>query len=263
MCLLRPNQPATSATDVAAIVRAMTTNLPEKIYLSADPAAPTRGDRAFTSCVRGVADILRRVFLPHLLAGLGLFALMAYVSYQTFLVPLSVPTAFKNSLAVVFFFIYAIAIFGYMLVAASVFALRLACITWEDFIDDTLNQVQEKMISHLDSLNDSVAKDQAKVLVRGSVREVYESTRRSSTLPRWLITVTLGTLMLAVRAVLTARILKLAGTTIKVSKIFAGKATLVGAVFLNLRFFSSLLLILVYGLGGIVLLANMALVCGW
>ena len=150
-----------------------------------------------------------------------------------------------------------------MLLAASVYALRLACATWEDFIDDVLDQVQEKMISHLDTFNDSLAKDQAKVLVRGSVREVYENTRRSTTLPRWLVTVTLGALMLAVRAVLTARVLKIAGTTIKVSKIFAGKATLVGAIFLNLRLFSSLLLILVYGVGGIVLAANIALVCSW
>lgn len=240
----------------------MTTKLPEKIYLS-QSAAPANKDGTLASCVRGITAILRRVFLPHFLAGLGLFALMAYVSYQAFLFPLPISTAFKNTLAVLFLLVYGIAIFSYMLLAASVYALRLACITWEDFIDDTIDRVQAKMLSHLDSFNDSLAKDQAKVLVRGSVREVYENTRRTSTLPRWLVTVTLGALMLAVRAVLTARVLKLAGTTVKVSKIFAGKATLVGAVFLNLRFFSTLLLGTIYLIGGTVLFINIALVWGW
>ena len=159
-----------------------------------------------------------------------------------------------------FLVICAAATFGYMLLAAGVYALRLACITWDNFIDDVLDQVQEKMISRLDTFNDSLAKDQAKVLVRGSVQEVYENTRRSATLPRWLITATLGVLMLAVRAVLTARILKFAGTTIKVSKIFAGKATLVGAIFLNLRLFATLLLAVVYIAGGIVGILSVALV---
>lgn len=240
----------------------MTTNPSDKIYLSAAPAHPAP-DGTFTSCVRGVSVVLRRVFLPHLLAGLGLFIAMAYASYQVFLSPLNLPVIFKNSLALLLLLIYGTVIFGYALLAACVYALRLACITWEDFIDDTLDQVQTKMISHLDTLNDSLAKDQAKVLVRGSVREVYESTRRSSTLPRWLVTVTLGALMLAVRAVLTARILKLAGTTVKISKIFAGKATLVGAVFLNLRFFSTLLLGVVYLLGLGALFINIALVWSW
>ena len=238
----------------------MTNNLPEKIYLSPEPAAP---DHAFVACVRGMADILRRVFLPHLGIGLGIFVVMSYVTYQVILSPMNVPGILKNTSAILFILCYGTAAFFYSLTAASVYALRLACVTWEDFIDDMLDRVQAKMISRLDNLHDSIAKDQAKVLVRGSVREVYENTRRSATLPRWVVTVTLGALMLAVRAVLTARIIKLAGTTVKVSKIFAGKATLAGAVFLNLRLFATLLLGLVYAVGGAVLLLNIALVWGW
>lgn len=260
MCRLRPNQPGTYATVVAAIVRAMTTNLPEKIYLSQEPAAP---DNAFVVCVRGVLAILRRVFLPHLVAGLGIFVVMAYATYAIILAPLQGPVLLKNLSALLLVFLYGAVIFLYSLTAACVYALRLACVTWENFIDTTLDQVQEKMISRLDNLHDCIAKDQAKVLVRGSVREVYENTRRSTTLPRWAVAVTLGALMLAVRAVLTARIIKLAGTTVKVSKIFAGKATLAGAVFLNLRLFATLLLGLVYAVGGIVLLFNVALVWNW
>ena len=117
------------------------------------------------------------------------------------------------------------------------------------------------MVSHLDTMQDSIAKDQAKVLVRGSVGEVFEAVRRQpSKLPRWVVTLTLGVLMLVVRAVLTARVLKLAGTTIKVSKIFAGKATLVGAVFLNLRFFTTIVLWLVYAAGFGAALLNVMLV---
>ena len=217
----------------------------------------------FVLGVLGVIDILRRVFLPHLVAGLGLFALMAYVTYQVIWAPLHLPPAFKNTVGFLFIMAYGLAAFGYSLLAACVYALRMACATWEDFIDDTLDRVQEKMISRLDTFQDSIAKDQAKVLVRGSVRDVYENTRRSTTLPRWLVALTLGTMMLAMRAVLTARVIKLAGTTVKVSKIFAGKATLAGAIFLNLRLFATLLLGAVYAVGGAALLLNIALVWGW
>ena len=162
---------------------------------------------------------------------------------------------------VFFLLFYGVGAFVFSLMAAGVYALRLACVEWDNFIEEMIDKVQEKMVSHLDTMQDSIAKDQAKVLVRGSVGEVFAAARRQpSKLPRWVITLTLGVLMLVVRAVLTARVLKLAGTTIKVSKIFAGKATLVGAVFLNLRLFTTLLLWLVYAGGIGAALINVALV---
>lgn len=239
---------------VAAVVLAMKTS--PSVPLSSAPSSLDKG-------MRGLVTILRGVFLPHMAAGMGLFALMAYVTYVRVFAPMRGPEGLKTALLAVFLLGYGAAAFGYSVLAACLYALRLACVAWEDFIDDTLDQVKARVVSRLDTLQDSVAKDQAKVLVRGSVREVYESARRSTTLPRWVAAISLGALMLAVRAVLTARIIKLAGTTVKVSKIFAGKATLAGAVFLNLRFFATVILGLVYVAGGVIILLNMVLVLGW
>ncbi len=250
-----------SATAVAGIVRAMTIERPEPIPLSADAAAPDSSS-ALTQGILGVIRLLRRVLLPHLVVGLGFFIFLSYVTYQTFFPSLYLPAGLKNILAVLFFLSYGAIVFFYSLTASGVYALWLACTTWENFIDDMLERVQDKMISRLDEFQDSIAKDQAKVLVRGSVREVYENTRRSTTLPRWGVALTLGALMLVVRAVLTARVVKVAGTTIKVSKLFAGKATLVGAIFLNLRLFSALLLGAIYLIGCVALVLNVALVWG-
>ncbi len=239
---------------VADIVVAMKTN--NSVPLSRDSSSLDKE-------AGGLVGILQRVFLPHLAAGMGLFAVMAYATYLFVLAPLHWPGFIKN--AVILFLLggYGVTAFCYSFFAACVYALRLACVTWEEFIEETLDKVKDKAISRLDNMQDSLAKDQAKVLVRGSVREVYENSRRSTTLPRWVAVISLGALMLAVRAVLTARIVKLAGTTVKVSKIFAGKATLAGAIFLNLRLFSTLLLGVVYLVGGIVLICNVVFVLSW
>ena len=211
-----------------------------------------------------MAEILQTVFIPHLLVGLGVFALMAYATYSYMISPARLPEVLKNTLAFCILGSYGLAAFCYSLFAACLYALRLACATWEDFIETLLEQVQEKVISHLDGMQDSLAKDQAKVLVRGSVKEVFTAASRGALpFPKWVAVVALGALMLAMRAVLTARVLKLAGATVKVSKIFAGKASLAGAVFLNLRLFATLLLMLVYLVGAVVVVLNMTLVFKW
>ncbi len=241
---------ATSATAVATAVM-------NTIKLSQVPPAPS----PFVQSVWGVITILRRVLLPHLLAGLGLFLLCFFSTHQLAIAPSPLPDVFKTVLRVLFLLFYGAGAFFFAMIAAGLYALRLACVGWDNFIEDLIDKVQEKMVSHLDTMQDSIAKDQAKVLVRGSVGEVFEAVRRQpSKLPRWVVTLTLGVLMLVVRAVLTARVLKLAGTTIKVSKIFAGKATLVGAVFLNLRFFTTIVLWLVYAAGFGAALLNVMLV---
>ena len=230
----------TSATAVAVTVRAMTTN-------------------PLTQGIFYAVQIFRRVFLPHLAAGAGLFLLIGCALYFSGLQPFS--SSVKIILSVLIFSAVGSICFGYALVASCVYAIHLACGAWEDFIDDIIDKVQAVMLARVENLQDGIAKDQAKVLVRGSVREVFQNTRRApSALPKWMLTLCLGVLMLMVRAVLTARVIKLAGTTVKVSKIFAGKATLAGAVFLNLRLFTTLVLWLIYGAGGIVLFLTLGLI---
>lgn len=206
----------------------------------------------------GLAILFQQALLPHLAAGMGLLLVSMYVGYTLWLTPLSLSPVLLFVLIGLLLVILGIVGMGYSLLAACIFALYEACSAWEDFIDHMLVCVQDKAIASLNSLDEGLAKDQAKVLIRGSVQDVFHTLRKQefSAWPRWLTAICLGLLTLAMRSVLIARIVKWSGTTIKISKIFAGKATLVGAIFLNLRFFVLLLLGSIYAVGGIVLFVN-------
>ena len=224
------------------------------LNLETDPTAlPAGGSR---TGAWGMVAIFQNVLLPHLVTGLGLLAVSVYVGYSVWVAPFHLSgkiSAFLVGLLAIF---YGGLLLGYSLLAAGTFALYEACAVWEDFIDDLLDAVRQRALAKLEDMDESLAKDQAKVLIRGSVREVISTVRRNefSSWPRGLVVLCLGGLTLALRSVLVARIIKWSGRTIKLSKIFAGKATLVGAIFLNLRFFALLLLSVVYGIGGMFLL---------
>jgi len=225
--------------------------------MTTDRPAPPQPN-IFVKGIRGFAEILQKVFLPHLLAGMGLFLIAAYAVYTVLIAPLKLPGLLELAAAAVFFGLYGTAAFLYSLLAACLFSLRAACITWEDFIDDMLDLVKENVASRIDDMNEGLAKDQAKVLVAGSVREVFGviGKRDLKSFPRWLAAAFLGAVTFTMRSVLIARIVKVSGATVKMGKLFAGKATLAGAVFLNLRLFSTLLLMLVYGVGAAALALN-------
>ena len=199
----------------------------------------------------GVLRILQRVFLPHLAVGFGMLVVSVYVGYTVWVAPHAWSSGVQTFLLCVLLIIYGAFAFGYALLAAGVFALYEACSAWEEFIAHLFDLVQQRACAQLENLDEGLAKDQAKVLIRGSVKEVVRNVRKSelSSWPRWLAALCLGGIVLALRSVLVKQILKWSGRTIKVGKIFAGKATLVGAVFLNVRFFALLLLCVVYGAG--------------
>ena len=247
--------PDTPAKVVAVIVLAMKT---KPVLDLSDENLTTDTDLKEMQTVGGVVRILQNVLLPHLAAGLGLLLVSAYVGYLVWIKPLELTSGVSACLVSILLVVCGVFAFGYALLGDCVFALYEACTAWEDFIDRLLEKVQEKAIAKLEGLDEGLAKDQAKVLIRGSVREVFQTVRKQKlhAWPRWLAAICLGGLTLAMRSVLIARIVKWSGTTIKISKIFAGKATLVGAIFLNLRFFALLLLILVYGAGSGVLFIN-------
>ena len=249
-------QNRTCAADVAVIVGAMTI----KPVLDLTPKAPRRpsSKRLLAQGGRSTVELLQRVFLPHLAAGLGMLLICVGAAYSVWIAPLHFPRVITAGLVALLLVIYGAFSLGYALFASCAFTLYEACDAWEDFIAQMLARVQQRAEEKLAGLDEGLAKNQAKVLIRGSVREVLHSAGKAelSTWPRWLSAVCLGGLTLAMRAVLIARVVKWTGTTIKVSKIFAGKATLVGAIFLNLRFFALLLVCVVYGLGGAVVVLH-------
>lgn len=202
----------------------------------------------------GFAWELKRGFLPHLLGGIGLFLLVAYVTGALFS---SWPTGLKWLSICILLVVYGAGAFVYSLLTACVFALRAACIHWNDFIDGVLDLVQTQTAAHVADMNVGLSKPQAHSVIRGSVREVFSSLRaQEAAWPCLFLWIGLGTLALAVRAVLSAKISKWATRTVQLSKLFAGRATLVGAVFLNLHFFATLLLWMCYALGASVVVLN-------
>lgn len=197
--------------------------------------------------------VLRRVFLPHLLAGLGLFLVSAYVVQTAVLAPL--PKNVAALLSGVVLLVLGGLAFLYTLLASGVCAVRQASVSWEEFLDDTLEKIKERAATQIEDLNAGLSKAQARAVLSGSVREVvgvYRGTR-SRSLVQGFCAVFLGVLSLALRSVLLARLARAAGKTVQLGKLFAGRATLVGAVFLNLRFFSTVLLYLLYSVGAAVL----------
>lgn len=198
---------------------------------------------------------LKRWFLPHLLGGIGLFLLLSYVTAGTLFS--TWPVGLKWLGIGVLLGLYGLGAFGYSLFTACVFAVRAACVHWNDFIDGVLDLVQTHTARRVADMNVGLSKPQARSLVRGSVREVFSSLRQKETaFPRLFLWVSLGALSLAVRAVLAAKISKWATRTVQLSKLFAGRATLVGAVFLNLHFFATVLLCACYAWGAAVAAVN-------
>ena len=222
---------------------------------------PTAGV-LFAQALQGLADILRKVFLPHLAAGLGLFILSVYSVYSFVLSPARLPPPLETLIAGALFLGYGLLAFVYSFITACAFALRIACATWEEFIDNTLDQVKQAAANKIDDMNEGLAKDQAKIIVSGSVREVFGEFNKSkkTSFGRALARCILGATSLAMRSVLLARVVKISGQTVQLGKLFAGRATLVGAIFLNLRLFSTLLLLCLYVLGATALTFNFLLV---
>jgi len=216
---------------------------------------PKTAQNLFLLALAGLLAIFRNVFLPHIMAGLAVFLLITYVSYACLIEPLHVPDTVRGILLVACVGIYGAVAFGYSLLTSFVFALYKACVAWSELLEKLFDQVKAKTIARLNNMNDGITKDQAKVAVLGSVREVVAQFKPSSipAMAKWLVSFGIGCIILAMRSVLVAKIVKFSGKTINIGKLFAGRATLAGAVFLNLRFFSTLLLFVLY-VGGVFLI---------
>lgn len=218
----------------------------------------------FLQAMQGVLTIFKNVFLPHLAVGFFVFALVSYVTYAYLIAPVKMGSFMTAACVLCVMMWYgAIALF-LSLLGACVFSLRKACVAWEEFLEEVLDQVKETALAKLDHFNDGIPKEQAKIVITGSVRETVQSFRPQSlsAVGNWTMAFILGCIILAMRSVLIAKVIKYSGKTVKMAKIFAGRATLVGAIFLNLRFFSTVLLLFLYGASAALVLLNFLIIRG-
>lgn len=217
---------------------------------------------AFVLVLGGLAAVLRGIFLPHLLVSLGLFTLAGYGIYKVWLGPLALPFPFSWVVAGLVVGGYGAAALAYALVTSLVFSVRAAAGYAEDFFYELFASLKDKVRARIDDMDEGLAKQQARVILDNSVREVFAGLRafRFGPAPKAVAGVLLSLLTFVTRSVFLARLARLSGTTVNFSAVFAGRATLVGALFLNMRWLASLALCLLYGAGLCALLVNIWLI---
>lgn len=226
----------------------------ESVPLSKEPpqTAASRLKAAFVFSLGSLLVAVRTIFLPHLLAGLGLFVLCCYASYKTWLGAVPFPLSWLAWLVV-------LGVFGFLalcfaLLASLVFALRSAAVNVEDFLYTLFASVKDSVRAKIDSMDEGIAKQQAKVILDNSLREVFAPLKelRFNTLSSFAAGLFVSCLTLVSRAVFLARLARLPAATVQFSAVFASRATLVGALILNFRWLSTLFLWLLYAAGGLV-----------
>lgn len=207
---------------------------------------------AFLFSLGGFLVLLRRIFLPHFLAAGVLFALLGYAVYQTLFFMLPGLLAWV-AVGLVCSVCGGLAL-GYGLAMAFLFTLRAVAESAEDFLYAWFASLKERVCLHVERMEEGVAKQQARVILENSLREVAAPLKayRLGRGPAVVAGVFLSLLTFVTRSVFLARLARLSGATVNFSALFASRATLVGAIFLNLRWLASLLLWILY-LGGAVI----------
>ena len=140
---------------------------------------------------------------------------------------------------------------GYAFLLSAFWALKEAATYAEDFFYQLFENLKDHIRNRIDNMEAGVAKQQAKVILDNSIREVLaplKALRLDSAL-RVLAVILLAILTFVSRAVFLARLARLTGASIHFSAIFASRATLVGALFLNMRWLSALVLGALYAVG--------------
>lgn len=235
------------------------------IKLSAREDAPSassseRVKAAFLLTFGGLLAVLRNVFLPHFLAAFGLFALASYALYKACSGILPAPFSWLAGLPVAGGF--GVLALLYAGITSAVFAMHSAACRVEDLLYELFASLKEKVRARIEDMDDGVAKTQAKVILENSLREAFAPLKslRFGGAPGALAGMFLSLLSFVARSVFLARLARMSGSAVNFSAVFAGRATLVGALFLNFRWLSALLLWALYVLGALALAVNIWLV---
>lgn len=239
------------------------------IKLSAEPktdyiaAAGNKLAAGFMLALGGFLVVLRRVILPHFLAAVAIFMLAAYALYVTYLSSVGLPSFLIWILVLLILSLCATVGFLYAFSTSVVYAIKSAATYAEDFFYELFEALKDRVRQKINSMEEGVAKQQAKVILDSSVREVLSPLKelRFGSVPAILIGVFVSLLTFVSRSVFLARLARISGATISFSAIFASRMTLVGALFLNMRWLATLLLWLLYGVGALVAAASVWLVC--
>lgn len=238
----------TSATGAAAIA-IMTINAPVQ--------------KAFSGVLQFLMRALREVFLPHLLWGSAVFMVGGLAVFRFTSGPFENAPWLLAAWGIWLLFWYGLAALVYTFCTAGVFAMRAVCAKVEDLLYAFFAAVKENLAQKIENMDEGLAKDQARVLMKNSISEVAAllKTYKLRSVPGALAAVFLSLLTFAARSVLVARLMQFSGATVSLSAVFASRATLVGAIFLNLRLICSVLLWILYLCGAAFTGLNLLALC--
>lgn len=224
-----------------------------KINLSGSAAVQTARE-GLRSCLQFLLQSITMVFLPHMLLSTVVFMLAGYAAYQ------AVQPLFANLPVVLglwgilLVLIYGCMAFIYAVFTAGIFSLRTLSLRMEDFIYGLFAAVKERISAKINSMDEGLAKDQAKLLLTDSLTEVITELKNSNLRSSAAVaaSVLLGLLGFAAKTVLVGRVMELAGASVSMGAVFASRATLVGAIFLNMSLICTVLLWGLYLLGALI-----------
>jgi len=238
---------------VAGIVAAMGINLSKGTIPLAQPA--DRLQAGFILILGGLLAVLKRVVLPHIGLAAGIWLVTVYAVYKTATANTYLPGFLIGLYGLLFVLISAVGAFVYAFLMALFCALKEAATYAEDFFYELFEILKTKIRAHIANMEEGIAKQQAKVIVDNSIREVLAPLKKFKvgSVANVVSGVLLAVLTFVSRAVFLARLARLTGATVNLSAIFASRATLVGALFLNMRWLATFILWLLYGIGCLML----------
>lgn len=212
----------------------------------------------FLLILGGLVVVLKRAVLPHLLLAFGLWLINGVAWYSVTVAGTVLPAPLGWSILLAALLVGAVAALGYAFLTALFYSLKSAAAYAEDFFYELFEAIKDKIRAQINTLEDGVAKQQAKVMLDNSVREVLSPLKnlRVGSVPAALLTVVLGIMTFVSRSVFVARLARVSGKTVHFSTIFASRATLVGALFLNMRWLAALLLWVMYAIGLLVFILD-------
>lgn len=235
------------------------------IKLSTTPQPVSAADKlrgGFLLALGGALTVLQRVLLPHLLLALALFIFAAYALYHLTVLEAKYPSIVSGFILFMGLSVGGALALGYALVTATLYALKQTATYAENFFYELWEALKEKVRQQINSMEEGIAKQQAKVILDNSLKEVLAPLHklRIGSVPVLLSYILLALLTFVSRSVFLAKLARTTGATIHFSTIFASRATLIGALFLNMRWLATLGLWMMYAIGILILLWSVYLV---
>lgn len=217
-----------------------------------------KAQNAFLAALKLLFQILAQVFLPHITGAVGIFLLLAFVVYHVFTGRTDLPASAGTGIILLLLFFYGAFTFIYAVLTSCVFSIRVVSGKMEALMYDVFAALKEKIAAKIENMDEGIAKEQAKVVMRNSIAELFGSfkTYKLTSIPAAIAVLFLSFLTFVTKSVFIGKIMQMSGATISFSAIFASRATLIGAIFLNLRLLSTVLLIVLYGFAGVLVILN-------